>query len=161
MSDLSPVALQALARLKTEIDKLRCGGSNSDPKPHKLIMLLAVIDLAESDLFPENKIYFDHILCNRFSNLFVSLCGSDDWCQPAPPFFHLRSSGFWHLHPKEGRADVLSSLKTSGGGSKRILENVEYAYLSDYAYLVFQDPYVRAELRSQILDSLEPDASEL
>jgi hypothetical protein len=46
-----------------------------------------------------------------------------------------------------GEKNSYKSLNTSGGGSKRILENIEYAYLSDYAYKVLSNGDAREEVK--------------
>ena len=57
MPDLPPLIQNALENIKVEIAEMRRGGSNERQKPHKLIMLLSVIDLADAGCLSENKIY--------------------------------------------------------------------------------------------------------
>jgi predicted restriction endonuclease len=154
MPDLPPVIEEALRRFESEIYEMRRGGDDEHPKPHKLIMLLAVIDLAECGQLYENRVYFDEPLFSRFESHFRLLCGPDDWCQPGTPFFHMRTSGFWHHMVITGREKVYRSLTTSGGGRKRIADNIEYAYLSEYAYLVIRDRVARQCLREWIMSLL-------
>ena len=116
------------------IEKLRRGSEAEHPRPHKLIMLLAVLDMADDGKLAENRIYFDNDLVERFHRHFSPAARGNDYSQPAPPFWHLRGSGIWFHKIKPGRNDIYSSITTSGGGSKRILENIEYAYLSEEAY---------------------------
>ncbi len=54
---------------------------------------------------------------------------------------------FGFINPKVGEKNSYKSLNTSGGGSKRILENIEYAYLSDYAYKVLSNGDAREEVK--------------
>lgn len=150
MPDLPSVICSALDRLESEIVSIRKGGSKKNPKPHKLILLLAVLDLAEVGLLPENKVYFDERLIALFEEHFRQFSINDDWCQPAPPYFHLRSAGFWHHKIRPGREQFYAKLTTSGGGKKRIVENIEYAYLSPYAFSVITDPLARNQLRGFI-----------
>lgn len=157
MSNLPPLTHQALIKLQQEIENLHRGGSKAEPKPHKLIMLLAVIEMADRGLLQENKIYYDEVLQKIFNDYFQLISGSDDWLQPAPPFFHLRTSNFWHHKIKEGRENHYKELTTSGGGSKRIEENIEYAYLSEYAYHVFSDVAARKALRTYISALINPN----
>lgn len=140
----------SLQRIKAEILAMRRGGGEGHKKPHKLIMLLAVIDLADDGLMNENKIFFDGNLLRHFENYFRLVASSEDWCQPGPPFFHLRTSSFWHHHVKPGKEQAYAKLKTSGGGAKRIVDNIEYAYLSEDAYEIIRDPESRQQLRELI-----------
>jgi len=150
MPDLSPVITDALEKFQLEVTQLRRGGSQQEPKPHKLILLLAVLDMADEGLIPENKIFFASPLLELFEKHFRQIAKPGDWCQPSPPFFHLRSADFWHHKIYKGREEAYAKLKTSGGGTKRITDNIEYAYLSPYAYSVISDPDARSQLRSFI-----------
>lgn len=164
MSSLSPMITSTLDQLRTEIDALRRGGSSQEPKPHKLLLLLAVLDLSEEGRLVENKIYFDERLIALFEKHFRQFANEGDWCQPGPPFFHLRSSSFWHHKIREGREQAYSKLTTSGGGTKRIIENIEYAYLSSDVYEAICNPIVRSELYSFIrlqLDDYSPKGVEM
>ncbi len=146
----------ALTRLKSEVAALKRNRRHGRVRPHKLVMLLAVMDLAEENLLSGNRVPFDEALISRFEQNFTRFCRADDLCQPAPPFFHLRSSPFWNHRIKPGQDEVYASLSTSGGGSKWISGTIDYAYLSDHAYAVLRSPTQRRELRrfvEAILDS--------
>ena len=158
MPDLPLVIQEALHCVETQIYGMRRGGGEDHPKPHKLVMLLAVLDLAECGQLYENRIYFDEALLARFERYFHLMCRPDDWSQPAPPFFHLRTSGFWHHMIIPGRENAYASLTTSGGGKQRVVDNIEYAYFSDHAYLVVQNPLARQRLRESIISLLNAEA---
>jgi len=161
MPDLSPLVMIALDDLKAEIVEMRRGGSKEDQKPHKLIMLLSVIDQADAGLLLENKIYLSQQLISTFEKYFRQVSDREDWCQPGPPFFHLRSSSFWKHQPKIGREQAYGQLSTSGGGLKRIRDNIEYVYLSENAYQVFSDANARKELKEFIMTLLARDTPRL
>lgn len=155
MSDLPSLIESVIEKLKFEIKNLRLGGKGDSLKPHKLIMLLAIIDMANAGFLSENKIYFEEPLLGYFEKNFRLFSNQNDWCQPAPPYFHLRSSNFWFHKPKTGQETVYKSLKTSGGGSKRILENIEYAYLSESAYKIFLNRDARQEIKKFIITIIQ------
>jgi predicted restriction endonuclease len=140
--------------LIAQIQAVRRGSEQERPKPHKLVMLLAILDLADDGLLRQNKIYFDTPLIERFHRHFHPIARGNDWSQPALPFFHMRSSEFWLHKLKPGREAIYSTLTTSGGGSKRIHENIEYAYLSEGAFEVVSDPKLRTQLRDYLLGAL-------
>lgn len=106
-------------------------------------MLLAVIDLAEDGLLRENRICFDEPLLSRFNKYFDKFALEGDWKQPGMPFFHLRSSEFWFHRAKVGRERFYMKLERVGGGTKRITENIEYAYLDDRAFIAINEPKAR------------------
>ena len=143
----------SLDDLKSHLVSMRRGQSRGRMKPHKLLMILAVLDLFDAGRLQENQIHFDSGLIETFQDYFRAVAKDGDWLQPAPPFFHLRSSPFWHLQPKDGREQQYAVLKSSGGGTRRIVDNVAYAYFSDGAYSVLVDRAVREEVRQFILNT--------
>jgi len=139
-----------LEQFKQEILSLQRGGSSRYPRPHKLVMLLTVFELADRGFLSENKIYYNTKLINLFNARFEQFASRDDLAQAAPPFFHLRSSDFWFHKIKPGRESYYERLTTSGGGSKRILDNIQFAYLRDDVFLLVSDRHVRGLLREKI-----------
>jgi len=154
MPDLPPVNKKVLP-LAVEIQVMKRGGSNENQKPHKLFMLLAVLDLLEEGQLTDNRVYFNQPLIDHFEKYFREYAGPDDWCQPGPPFFHLRSTSFWKHKVKPGREEVYAKIKTSGGGVKRIQENIEYAEINEHTFLLLKDDRLRNELREFILSLLK------
>lgn len=137
-------------RFKQEVADVKRGKRGAHYRPHKLVMLLAVIELAERGLLAENKIYLREPLLDIFEAIFALVKKKDDLCQPGPPFFHLRTSGFWFHRIRPGRESGYAGLTTSGGGLSLIEEYIEYAYLREDVYQVFVDSLSRKELRLYI-----------
>lgn len=157
MDDYVALSMQEnLVALKKEIQRVQRDITHGHKKPHKLVMLLAVLDLFDKRIVTENKIPFDDNLSESFSNLFNLIRIDGEWNQPAPPFFHLRTSSFWKHKIKDGREAQYSKLSTSGGGSKRIEENIDYAYLSDDVYALFSDGIIRQDIREFLISLLNP-----
>ena len=101
---------EPLDELKSAIGRMRRGATDDRAKPHKPVMLLAVLDLFDANLLAENEIPYNQELIERFAMLFEAVRHGDDWRQPAPPFFHLRSSDFWFHKPLPGREEAYSRL---------------------------------------------------
>lgn len=156
MPDLPPVTLLALQQLESDISETKRGGSHNHPKPHKLIMLLAILELIHQGHLDDNRIYLNQRLIDSFENYFRRFGAANDWCLPAEPYFHLRSAGFWHHKVRTGREAAYAKLTTSGGGLRRVQENIDYAYLSNDAYAVMHNPETRRELQSFIIALLDP-----
>lgn len=152
--------MKDLDALKIELSSIRRGGRAGHKRPHKLIMLLAVIDLFEDNLLKDNCVYLDNNLTARFEQYFSQYKTEDDLCQPAPPFFHLRNSSFWHHKVLPGKEEEYKRTST-GGGRKRVDQLIEYSYLSDQAYQVMTDPTSRQELRRHLQLLLEKPGDEL
>jgi len=130
---------------------MRRGVHKGRTKPHKPLMLLAVIDLLDTRDISEYRIPLDERLKDRFNGLFAGVQQEGDWCHPSEPFFHLRTSGFWFHKPRKGKERACSELDTSGGGSGRILDNIEYAFLDPDSYSLLMYSDVRRELSEMIL----------
>lgn len=128
-------------------------------KPHKLVLLLSVIDLYESGLLIDNRVYLNEELENRFRFYFRMVAEKGDWCQIGPPFFHLRSSGFWFHCVRPHRLVTYERMKTPGGGKGNVIANVEYAYLAQDMLDVLADDEARAVLRDEIVELLIRDTS--
>ncbi len=75
------------------------GGRNS---PHKVCMLLAVMDLIQAGKIHSPRIELDDVLKERFTHYFNQLRQGNDSDKPELPFFHLRSEGFWRLAYQDG-----------------------------------------------------------
>ena len=68
--------------------------------PHKPLLLLAVIELIERRQIRENKIPLFPDLAAAFMRYWSKVTNRKP--NIALPFFHLKSDGFWHLHPNTG-----------------------------------------------------------
>jgi predicted restriction endonuclease len=86
---------ESLSDLKQDVLGLKMARIGGRSRPHKPILLLAVLDLIEAGHIRENKIFLDQELVGAFASRFREFASDGDWCQPVQPFFHLRSSPFW------------------------------------------------------------------
>lgn len=152
MSDLPPLDV-----LKSEILNMRRGSKHGHFRPHKLVMLLSVIEMVDRGYLVENKIYLQEPLLTIFEAYFNLVKKKDDLCQPGPPFFHLRSSGFWFHKVKPGREQQYASLTSTGGGTGIIHENIEYAYLRDDVFELISNFETRRQLRLILTALLNPE----
>lgn len=125
-----------------------------DYKPHKYVALLAVLELIRRDQIVENRIYHNNDYRSAFRDQFDRYSGKSDSCRPHTPFFHLRTSSFWHLQPKQESEQALRALDSVGSASE-LDHNVEFAYLNDDVFELLASPVngeiVEAEIR-RILD---------
>lgn len=99
--------------------------------PHKPIMLLSVLQMFQNGTYNSNKIYITPELVAFFKtnwNLLVTTTKHN--CIISYPFYHLKSSDFWKLVPKEGtlNIDKLGSLVKS---VNNLNAAVEYALITD------------------------------
>jgi len=110
-------------------------------KPHKICMLLAMLDLANSGGLKSNKIYYEPPLLERYLSYFYSTKSKNDFPNPHYPFVYLTGKlkngelSFWHLK----RTD--ETIRPQGRKEdKYIKENVGYAYLDEDLFELIQQP---------------------
>jgi putative restriction endonuclease len=75
--------------------------------PHKPILLLSVLDLFAQGLITTNLIEITPELGELFAIYWSKVMPIERRGNLALPFFHLRSSGFWHLLPQPGQEAAL------------------------------------------------------
>lgn len=112
---------------------------NGHSKPHKVCMLLAVMDLISIGAINQNKIEFNDALKHCFSSHFQRLRAGTDADTPENPFFHLRSDGFWHLHYQPG---IDASTVDRFSKSK-----IAYASLDTELFEFFKSSIICSDLR--------------
>ena len=122
--------------------RLNVNRARGKVSPHKPVMLLAVLELAETGLLKVNKIDYSQHLLDLFRSFFQAVQKPSDSCNPYFPFFHLRSEPFWNLKPISGKEAVVDALSTVRGPSQ-ITDNIEYAVLDD-------NLFTKKKLRGQI-----------
>lgn len=125
--------------------------------PHKVCMLLAVMDLIANQTIRANRIFFDDKLRQQFRYYFDRYRNQADRDNPHLPFFHLRSEGFWHHQPRPGRAPAYQSLTTVSGPGE-LNNNVAYAYLDETLFQLLQSKVAREYLKASLLENLNLDS---
>lgn len=124
---------------------LRVATNNGHRSPHKICMLLAVLDLARSGRLTRNQIDFGPELLTRYQQFFSGVSTIRDNPNPHYPFFYLRSdlkgstNSFWHLQPIAGREIVLASMSNVRKISD-VTDNIAFAYLDTELFELLQEP---------------------
>jgi len=134
--------------------KLRMNSCDGGKSPHKVAMLLAIINLFEKHILVSNKIYFNQDLKLEFTHQFNLLARGNDQDSPHLPYFHLRSSGFWHHYIKPGKQESYKKLTTVSGAGV-INEYIEYAYLDAELFELLGNEIVRKMLRKALYKNLD------
>ena len=116
----------------------------------KPVLLVAIIDAIESEVFTTNHFVINDWLEERYLQLMHKYTNGSQFDVPTgieKPFWHLESDGFWHLlYPGE----VLSKSRTP---SKQWLkENVRYAMFDDDLWFLLQNREWRMKLREYIIE---------
>jgi len=137
--------------LRKEIMEL--GKRTDGYKPHKHIALLAALKILKSRADDSPVVYFDSSYVNLFNELFEEFKSDDHRKRPHTPFFHLKTSSFWHLAPKQGKEDALEKLNTVGGPSI-LKEIILHAEVDKTIMDVIQDDQAYDDLISIIYECL-------
>jgi len=135
----------SLAEYQDKFKRLFVNMSGGRASPHKLCMLLAVLDLARAGGLGDNRIAYAPPLLERYNRFFAAVKAPGDHPNPYFPFFHLagklRGGGasFWHLRPLPGREDVLAAMTTARSTSD-ITANIECATLDEELFNLLGQP---------------------
>ena len=121
------------------------------PRPHKAVMLLAVLSQADNGKLTENRILYGPDLLDLFKRFFAIVQGPTDRCTPWNPFFYMRSEKFWHLHAQPGQETALAAMRNPGGVGM-LMANVAHASLDDELFGFVTQPALREALRQAIID---------
>lgn len=133
-----------LALYQQKFTRLRVNMSGGKASPHKICMLLALLDLARSGSLKINKVEYGPALLERYRNFFDAVRGPSDHPNPYFPFFHLagklqdRSESFWHLIPIKGHESELASITTVTSSSD-ITRNIAHVELDPELFTLLND----------------------
>lgn len=136
---------------RLNIDKAR------GPAPHKPILMLAVIELIEGGQVTENSIPVSPELAEIFLRYWPKVTRRKP--DLAMPFFHLKSEGFWHLHPNSGYETALK-VATQIKSVSRLREIVANASLEQDLFLLLTDARDRETIRQTIIHTYFPECKE-
>jgi hypothetical protein len=143
----------SLLAYQQAFSSLRLSVADGRPRPHKVAMLLAVIDLIEEGRIDDNRIYYDDALVAAFGRHFSVLAQGSDTNNPFLPFFHLRSAEFWHHQVRPSAADDYASLTTATSASV-IERTISFAYLDEELFEILAFDVSRKLLRESLMSNL-------
>ena len=116
--------------------------------PHKPLLLLAVIELIERGQIRENKIPLSPDLAETFMRYWSKVTNRKP--NIALPFFHLKSDGFWHLHPNPGYEKALEIADRITAIS-RLREVIAHVSLDDELFVLLTDAGDREIIRQTLI----------
>lgn len=145
----------SLSEYQDKFRRLVVNVAGERASPHKICMLLALLDMARGGALADNRIYFAPPLLERYSLFFNAVRTPKDHPNPYFPFFHLSGKlrgaqpSFWHLQPLPGRAEVLRAMSTARSIAD-ITNNIAYAELDADLFALLQHPAVLDTLGESI-----------
>ena len=94
----------SFAEYEDKFRRLIVNTAGGRASPHKLCMLLALLDLARAGALPANRIYFAPPLLERYAQFFAAVRTPSDHPNPYFPFFHLAGTLREGLNKADSRA---------------------------------------------------------
>lgn len=145
------------AYYRDKLTSLHVDRSHGHPKPHKVCLLLAIIDSLRDGTVTKNSFSIDGSLKARFGVHFQKLQKGNDSENILLPFYHLRTEGFWHFAVKLGMQEAFAELVANGGpkSTKGLSNIIEYAFLDDTLFRYLKSEQGRIEASELLLENLE------
>jgi putative restriction endonuclease len=125
--------------------------------PYKPALLLAMLEGVDEGLIRNNCIEITPELIAAFNAYCQLLSPGPEYvaCPFQLPFFHLQSSGFWHLQARPGREMILTSSR-SVRSFGHLREVIAYAWLDAPLWELVQQPVAREDIRQALLTRYFP-----
>ena len=142
-----------LQKYLNEIKNLRIDRAHGNA-PHQPVLLLIIIELIEQGQITENKICPSPSLVETFVKYWTKI--TDRKPNLALPFFHLKSSGFWHHHPNPGYETALTVV-TQIQTFSRLRKIIAHGYFDDDLFILLSEPETREIIRQTIINTYLSD----
>ena len=98
-----------------KLGSLNVDRSSGHPKPHKVCLLLAIMDLIKTGQVHKNQFVINDSLKAAFTKQFALLKKGNDAENINLPFYHLQGDGFWYFKiSEEKRADYEQLINNRG-----------------------------------------------
>lgn len=149
---MNVVLLKYLDKFK----KLRINKNKGEDAPHKPILLLTVLQMFQNGKYNSNKIYIVPELVAYFKTNWSLLVTTNHECRISYPFYHLKSSDFWQLVPKDKTINIDKLESSSIKSFNKLNDAVEHALIpNDFLYLI-SDKISNEILQQFLLDVYFP-----
>ncbi len=147
----------SLAYYQEKLSSLNVDRSSGHPKPHKVCLLFAIIDLIAKGCIVHNRIELNDDLKTAFAIHFEKLKKGNDAKNINQPFYHLQSEGFWYFQLKPNVTQGMEQLKAAGRtpSENQIKNLIEYAYLDQELFDYLNSEVTKSVLREALLENLE------
>lgn len=132
----------------------KCG---SHERPHKPVLLLAILDLLDHGIVTKNEIPLSQDLVKTFNRYFEAVRQEDDQPSIENPFYYLCGDGFWQLVPKAGERPLYEQGKTSSTPSIKALREVHGRFDDNFWSTFLNDAHTRHQLREALIARYFPE----
>lgn len=137
------------------LKNLKRGVTQYGKAPHKVVMLLSVLQGIQNKFILSNQIYISPELVLLFKSNWNDLVETNHVCNFALPFWHLKGEKFWTLKANLGFENFISA-KESVSGINQLNLIIDYAYLDEAFYQILIDQKSNLILQQFLLDEYFP-----
>lgn len=147
----------SLAYYQEKFASLKVDRSSGHPKPHKVCLLFAFIDLIERGIVIDNRFELNDELKSAFAFHFEKLKKGNDASNINNPFYHLLTDGFWHFKLKSDAIHDVDQQKSTGitPSESKIRSRIVYAYLDPALFDYLKSEQTKPILKDALLENLE------
>ncbi len=132
---------------------LKMNPHSEGKSPHKVCLLLAVMELVQNGTIRNNRIVLDNNLKDQFSRYFKLYSHVGDRNNPGTPFFHLKGEGFWHLAFFEGVDEEAVNNYNS--------YSISHAYLDSELFTLIESGEYFNNFKNALLQNFESQEADL
>lgn len=130
---------------KTELTRLSLGQSSKGKSVAKPILILSILELIESGK-TDNHFNLDSKLQTVYTRIFLRYRAANFVTPLFKPFYYLEHDGFWHLKWRDNTEIICKS-------AKYIRDNVEYAFIDDSLWRLWQDEEYRLATKELLINT--------
>lgn len=131
--------------------------------PHKVILLLCVIELIETKQIKTNEIVYSHLLEKLFLTKWKHHVRElDVYANPkaSTPYWHMHSEPFWKLVPYVGGEETIASLQKGNPYSSRVIRtNIRHAEIDKELFELLQNKSCRETLKEVLIKSIKSNSN--
>lgn len=136
---------------------LNTNNKYSRKSPHKAVLLLAIIDMCETNTLSKNVIYYDDTLRSAFQKTWEHVLKEETLFHPEMylPYWFMQSEDFWHIVPRKGKEDIVTIMRDEHikPSESKLIDCVKYAELDEDLFFLMTIPSGRTSLREALLET--------
>lgn len=137
---------------------LKRGAAPQGKAPHKVVLLLSVLQAYQNKLILRNQICVSPELILLFKSNWNDLVITNHVCNFALPFWHLKGDKFWHLRANTGFENFIQ-MKESVSSINQLNNIVDFAFLDDNLFEIMMDKKSNLIFQELLLSEYFPDHS--
>jgi putative restriction endonuclease len=136
---------------------LRRDKRGSHERPHKPVLLLAILDLFDRGILSHNQVPFSPELIKTFERYFEVVAQEDDQPSIENPFYHLSGDGFWQILTKSNNRPLYEVGNASRPPVTRLLRESYGRFDHDLWSGIVTAAKSRRQLREALISRYFPD----